>query len=261
MRELIDALARWDAAGEDAAVGDRHRHEALGSAAARREARAERVGRHRGRRVGRLRRGRGHRVLPQRDGRRAAAAARLRDRRRRGVGRRPAVRRRDRGLGPAPRPGGPRRRASRQRVRNGERVVLVTAIDGVPEPGATLLVTADDEPDGCLGDPALDDAALELAQDALWTERCGLVDTGHGRVFLDAVAPPPRLFVFGAVDVARPPRVARRGDGLARVRRSTRGASSRPRRGSRRPSRSSRRGRRRRCRRSAASTARRRSSS
>ena len=87
-------------------------------------------------------------------------------------------------------------------VRNGERVVLVTAIDGVPEPGATLLVTADEEPDGSLGDPALDAAALELAHDALWTERCGLVDTGHGRVFLDAVAPPPRLFIFGAVDLA-----------------------------------------------------------
>jgi len=89
------------------------------------------------------------------------------------------------------------------RVRDGERVVLVTAIEGVAEPGATLLVTADGKPDGCLGDPALDDAALELAQEALWTEHCGLVDTGHGLVFVDAVAPPPRLLAFGAVDVAR----------------------------------------------------------
>jgi xanthine dehydrogenase accessory factor len=90
-----------------------------------------------------------------------------------------------------------------QRVRNGERVVLVTAVEGVAEPGATLLVTADGKPDGCLGDPALDDAGSELAQEALWTERCGLVDTGHGIVFVDSVAPPPRLFAFGAVDVAR----------------------------------------------------------
>jgi xanthine dehydrogenase accessory factor len=89
------------------------------------------------------------------------------------------------------------------RVRDGERVVLVTAIEGVAEPGSTLLVTADGKPDGCLGDPALDDAALELAQEALWTERCGLVDTGHGLVFVDSVAPPPRLLAFGAVDVAR----------------------------------------------------------
>jgi xanthine dehydrogenase accessory factor len=88
-------------------------------------------------------------------------------------------------------------------VRDGARVAVVTAIDGgVPRPGATLLVTADDEPDGTLGDPDLDAAALALAHDALWTERRGLHDTGHGRVFVDAVAPPPRLLVFGAVDFA-----------------------------------------------------------
>ena len=87
-------------------------------------------------------------------------------------------------------------------VRAGKRVVLVTAIEDVPEPGATLLVTADDEPDGSLGDPELDAAALELAHDALWSERCALIDTGQGQVFVDAVAPPPRLLVFGAVDVA-----------------------------------------------------------
>jgi xanthine dehydrogenase accessory factor len=89
-----------------------------------------------------------------------------------------------------------------QRVRDGARVVLITAIDNVAEPGATLLVSADGKPDGSLGDPALDDAALELAQDALWTERCGLVETARGRVFVDAVAPPPRLLLFGAVDNA-----------------------------------------------------------
>jgi xanthine dehydrogenase accessory factor len=87
-------------------------------------------------------------------------------------------------------------------VRAGKRVVLVTAIEDVPEPGATLLVTADDEPDGSLGDPELDAAALELAHDALWSERCALIDTAQGQVFVDAVAPPPRLLVFGAVDVA-----------------------------------------------------------
>jgi xanthine dehydrogenase accessory factor len=87
-------------------------------------------------------------------------------------------------------------------VRAGERVALVTAIADVPQPGATLLVTADEEPDGTLGDPRLDAAALELAHAALWSERRGLQDTQHGRVFVDAVAPPPRLMVFGAVDLA-----------------------------------------------------------
>ena len=122
------------------------------------------------------------------------------------------------------------------RVRDGERVVLVTAIDGVPEPGATLLVTADEEPDGSLGDPALDAAALELAHDALWTERCGLVDTGHGRVFLDAVAPPPRLFIFGAVDLAGHLAALASADGLARVRHRPAHGSSPPRRASPPPS-------------------------
>jgi xanthine dehydrogenase accessory factor len=87
-------------------------------------------------------------------------------------------------------------------VRAGERVAVVTAIDDVPRPGATLLITADGEPDGTLGDPRLDAVAHELAQEALWSERRGLADTGHGRVFVDAVAPPPRLLVFGAVDLA-----------------------------------------------------------
>ncbi|WCB94106.1 putative xanthine dehydrogenase subunit A [Baekduia alba] len=90
-----------------------------------------------------------------------------------------------------------------RRIRDGERVALVTAVDGqVPQPGATLLVGADAHADGTLGDPDLDAAALDLAAAALWTERRGLHDTPHGRVFVDAVAPPPRLLVFGAVDFA-----------------------------------------------------------
>lgn len=90
-----------------------------------------------------------------------------------------------------------------QRVRAGERVAVVTAIDdGVPRPGATLLVGADAQADGTLGDPRLDAAAVALAQEALWTEHRGLHATPHGRVFVDAAAPPPRLLVFGAVDFA-----------------------------------------------------------
>jgi xanthine dehydrogenase accessory factor len=87
-------------------------------------------------------------------------------------------------------------------VRAGERVAVVTAIDDVPRPGATLLLTADGEPDGTLGDAALDAAAVELAQEALWTERRGLHDTPRGRVFVDVGAPPPRVLIFGAVEIA-----------------------------------------------------------
>ena len=90
------------------------------------------------------------------------------------------------------------------RVRDGERVVLVTAIDGVRGAGGDAARhRRRQSPTAASAIPALDDAALELAHDALWTERCGLVDTGHGLVFVDAVAPPPRLLAFGAVDVAR----------------------------------------------------------
>ena len=61
-----------------------------------------------------------------------------------------------------------------RRIRAGDRVALVTAIDGdVPVPGATLLVGADQEADGTLGDPDLDAVAFDLATSALWSERRG----------------------------------------------------------------------------------------
>ncbi len=88
-------------------------------------------------------------------------------------------------------------------ARGGKRAVLVTALEGVPEPGAKLLVSADAQAQGTLGDAALDALALALAGDALWSERSELHRQDDGVVlFVDAAAPPSRLIVVGAVDFA-----------------------------------------------------------
>jgi xanthine dehydrogenase accessory factor len=87
--------------------------------------------------------------------------------------------------------------------REGRRAVLVTALDGVSTPGAKLLVTPDAEPIGTLGgDGSLDAAALALAREALWSERSALHTAGGATLFLDVAAPPPRLIIIGAVDLA-----------------------------------------------------------
>jgi xanthine dehydrogenase accessory factor len=85
---------------------------------------------------------------------------------------------------------------------SGARGVLVTAVDGCPQPGAKLLVAADSNPQGTLGDAELDAAALEVARDALWTEHSELHEHAGATLFVDVVVPPPRLIVVGAVDFA-----------------------------------------------------------
>jgi xanthine dehydrogenase accessory factor len=87
-------------------------------------------------------------------------------------------------------------------ARSGVRVALVTAINGCPEPGAKLLVPADDAPEGTLGDPTLDAAALAIAREQLWSDRSELFELDGPTVFVDVAAPPPRLIVVGAVDAA-----------------------------------------------------------
>lgn len=87
-------------------------------------------------------------------------------------------------------------------VRRGERAALVTAVAGVPRPGAKLLVSVDGVRDGTLGDAALDAAAIALAEEALWSERPGLHELAGAQVFVDVAAPPPRLLIVGAVDFA-----------------------------------------------------------
>src|SRR5262245_55407137 len=88
-------------------------------------------------------------------------------------------------------------------ARRGGRAALVTAIAGAPEAGAKLLVV-DGAPGavGTLGDPALDLAAAAAAEEAMWAEHSELREEAGATLFVDAVAPPPRLIIFGAVDYA-----------------------------------------------------------
>ena len=98
-------------------------------------------------------------------------------------------------------------------ARSGGRGALVTVVavegqrdDGAvrSRPGAKLLVRADSDVAGTLGDRELDAAALAHAEELMWAERSELREgPGGARLFVDAVAPPPRLVIFGAVDFAR----------------------------------------------------------
>jgi xanthine dehydrogenase accessory factor len=81
------------------------------------------------------------------------------------------------------------------------RAALVTVIEG-GEPGAKLLVRADGTIDGGLGDADLDRAAVDAAEDLMWTERSELREVSGAKLFVDVTAPAPRLVIFGAVDYA-----------------------------------------------------------
>jgi xanthine dehydrogenase accessory factor len=81
------------------------------------------------------------------------------------------------------------------------RAALVTVIagDGL---GAKLLVRADGSTDGSLGSAELDREGLAAAEELLWAERSETRDLGETSLFVDVVAPAPRLVIFGAVDYA-----------------------------------------------------------
>jgi xanthine dehydrogenase accessory factor len=77
-----------------------------------------------------------------------------------------------------------------------ERAVLFTVIDGDPL-GAKLLVREDGATEG--------DGPRELASlatDALRRGRSHTIEAGERTIFADVFGPPPRLFVYGAVDTA-----------------------------------------------------------
>jgi xanthine dehydrogenase accessory factor len=81
------------------------------------------------------------------------------------------------------------------------RAALVTVIAG-PSLGAKLLVRADGTSQGGLGSPELDRVGVEAADELLWAERSEMSEAGESTLFVDVVAPAPRLIVFGAVDYA-----------------------------------------------------------
>jgi xanthine dehydrogenase accessory factor len=82
-------------------------------------------------------------------------------------------------------------------ARAGGRAALVTVVRG-DHAGARLLVLPDGQIEGSLGDPELDTEARVHAASLLWVERSEL----RGDLFVDVVAPPPRLLIFGAVEYA-----------------------------------------------------------
>lgn len=82
-------------------------------------------------------------------------------------------------------------------ARAGGRAALVTAVSG-EHAGARLLIQADGTREGGLDDPALDAAATAHAEELMWAER----SERRGDLFVDVVAPPPRLLIFGAVEYA-----------------------------------------------------------
>ena len=99
------------------------------------------------------------------------------------------------------------------RLRAQEPVALATIVDG-PGVGGKLLVTPDADPQGSLGHPELDrvvhrDALAELEAGRSGVRHYGpegqttpedLIDTPVVSVFVESWAPPPQMWIFGAVD-------------------------------------------------------------
>jgi len=90
--------------------------------------------------------------------------------------------------------------------REGGRAALVTVVqadDGGAAVGARILLPADGEPQGTLGSSELDDAARRHADELMWgSERSELREENGVGLFVDVVAPAPRIVIFGAVDFA-----------------------------------------------------------
>ncbi len=82
-------------------------------------------------------------------------------------------------------------------ARSGGRAAEVTVLEGAA-PGAKLLVFADGATTGSLGSPELDDEAARVGTELLWAE----TSERRNGLFVDVIGPPPRLLVFGAVDIA-----------------------------------------------------------
>jgi xanthine dehydrogenase accessory factor len=82
-------------------------------------------------------------------------------------------------------------------AREDGRAAEVTLLEGA-QPGLKLLVEPEGVTSGSLGAPELDDEAARVAGELLWAES----SERRGSMFIDVVAPSPRLILFGAVDVA-----------------------------------------------------------
>jgi xanthine dehydrogenase accessory factor len=101
----------------------------------------------------------------------------------------------------------------RDRLKSQTPVALATVVDG-PHVGAKLIVTTSEPPVGDLGNPEVTrivarDALAELEAGRSGIRNYGpegqttpedLVDTPTVRIFVETWAPPPQMWIFGAVD-------------------------------------------------------------
>jgi xanthine dehydrogenase accessory factor len=101
----------------------------------------------------------------------------------------------------------------RDGIKSNQPVALATVVDG-PNVGAKLIITTTDQPVGTLGNAELTrivarDALAELEAGRSGIRNYGpegqttpedLVDTPTVRVFVESWAPPPQMWIFGAVD-------------------------------------------------------------
>lgn len=88
--------------------------------------------------------------------------------------------------------------------RSGGRAAIVTLVDDGPARGDKLLVPADRDHVGTLGSDALDAVALSHARTALWSEEAAYIEIASlgASLFVDVIAPAPRLLIVGAIDFA-----------------------------------------------------------
>jgi xanthine dehydrogenase accessory factor len=82
-------------------------------------------------------------------------------------------------------------------AQEGGRAALVTAVSG-EHAGERMVVRADGTREGGLGDAELDARAVAAAEELMWAERSEV----RGELFIDVVAPAPRVLIFGAVQYA-----------------------------------------------------------
>jgi xanthine dehydrogenase accessory factor len=83
-------------------------------------------------------------------------------------------------------------------ARDGGRGALLTRLDD----GRRLLVGADGAVQGSLGAAELDAQGTVAANRLLWLERSERLELDGVPVFADVTAPPPRLIIVGAIDLA-----------------------------------------------------------